>query len=618
MKVFCLIQHPKPLHLCITINQEKPKTMKKLIITSIFLLFTAFVLNAQTITSTISGYVTDSQTGYAISNHAVYISGDSANGSVNNYWNMVYTDVNGYYSDNVTTVSGTQNVYNVFTADCNGIYLTTSVTNTSPMIADFAICTGGSTLICQSNFYSYPDTINSGTTSTTINFVDNSTGYPISWMWDFGDGSSSNLQNPVHIYQNTGTYNVCLVIATANGCSSTFCNSVLVDVIPNTPCNGAFQYSIVPTGIDFYGYANNSNVTYTWDFGDGSTLTGQNPFHTYSAYGNYNVCLTIATTSGCSFTYCETINYIQVTNNSICGQILAGTNFLDAGEVDLIELDPLTNSYNYVAFTNLDTSGYYCFNNIPVGSYIVIANPSANSVYYNDYLPTYYGDVLYWGDATIINAGIGTNNFGTDINLKTAIWPFAGNGSISGNVIQAGSKILNTGDPLENIEILLLDNSDNPLAATFSDANGHFAFTGLALGTYKIYGEYAGLITTSAIVELSTTNTNAENIQVNVGAGTIVASVEEMLSDYIASVGDIYPNPSIDQFNISMEALISTDISMSVTDMYGKTVFETAYKATIGSNIISINGNSFSPGVYILNIKTNQGLSVNRMMQKIK
>ncbi len=50
-----------------------------------------------------------------------------------------------------------------------------------------------------------------------INFSDTSFNAPTSWKWYFGDGDSSNLRNPVHIYNQTGTYDVTLIATNANG-----------------------------------------------------------------------------------------------------------------------------------------------------------------------------------------------------------------------------------------------------------------------------------------------------------------------------------------------------------------------------------------------------------------
>jgi PKD repeat protein len=61
------------------------------------------------------------------------------------------------------------------------------------------------------------------TNPTTIVFTDGSTSNNqiTGWLWNFGDNSESEQANPIHTYQQAGTYNVCLTITTANGCSDT-------------------------------------------------------------------------------------------------------------------------------------------------------------------------------------------------------------------------------------------------------------------------------------------------------------------------------------------------------------------------------------------------------------
>jgi uncharacterized protein (TIGR02145 family) len=51
------------------------------------------------------------------------------------------------------------------------------------------------------------------TLGSAIQFIDLSTGSPTSWLWDYGDGASDTLQNPVHTYQNPGIYNISLTVS---------------------------------------------------------------------------------------------------------------------------------------------------------------------------------------------------------------------------------------------------------------------------------------------------------------------------------------------------------------------------------------------------------------------
>ncbi|MBI2967478.1 MAG: PKD domain-containing protein [Bacteroidetes bacterium] len=70
----------------------------------------------------------------------------------------------------------------------------------------------------------------------TVNFTDlsavSSNSFISSWNWDFGDGFTSTQQNPVHIFQDSGTYNVTLVVSSGMGCTDTFIAPIVVDFAP--------------------------------------------------------------------------------------------------------------------------------------------------------------------------------------------------------------------------------------------------------------------------------------------------------------------------------------------------------------------------------------------------
>jgi hypothetical protein len=70
-------------------------------------------------------------------------------------------------------------------------------------------------------------------TSLTVSFMEVSSYEPTSWQWDFGDGQSSLLPNPVHTYADTGTYHVCLTVSNANS-SDTFCRWITVQELPSS------------------------------------------------------------------------------------------------------------------------------------------------------------------------------------------------------------------------------------------------------------------------------------------------------------------------------------------------------------------------------------------------
>ncbi len=132
----------------------------------------------------------------------------------------------------------------------------------------------------------------------------------VSWIWDFGDGNVSTTQNPTNVYQSNGMYSVCLIIQTASGCFSTYCDSIQINCITQPSCLAGYQYTLAncPSVSFFDGSSSSGNIiSWDWSFGDGGTDNNQNPSHTYTANGNYLACLTIMTDDSCTNTYCDTI-----------------------------------------------------------------------------------------------------------------------------------------------------------------------------------------------------------------------------------------------------------------------------------------------------------------------
>jgi len=158
-----------------------------------------------------------------------------------------------------------------------------------------------------------------GTTNTnacsglTVQFNDSSN-YANSWLWRFGDGSTSTLQNPTHVYNATGTYTVSLVVA-YGPCKDSITRTNYIHV--TQPINFTFSAnSTVACSAPFTVNFSNTAVgatSYTWNFGDQSGSTLSNPSHTYTAAGSYVVSLGVSNAAGCVNTQTDS-NYIVIGN----------------------------------------------------------------------------------------------------------------------------------------------------------------------------------------------------------------------------------------------------------------------------------------------------------------
>jgi len=150
-------------------------------------------------------------------------------------------------------------------------------------------------------------------TNTTVcrgfatDFTDNSTGNPIAWNWNFGDGSpASALQNPQHVYAASGTYTVTLTVTNVAGCQDVIVHTVTVNAVP-VAAIGASAFCLGQT-TQFTDLSTGVTVSWEWNFGDGSPFsTLNNPTHVYAATGTYTVTLVAFGGAGCSDTIQQTI-----------------------------------------------------------------------------------------------------------------------------------------------------------------------------------------------------------------------------------------------------------------------------------------------------------------------
>jgi PKD repeat protein/C1A family cysteine protease len=143
-----------------------------------------------------------------------------------------------------------------------------------------------------------------GTVPLSVQCTDQSTGSPTSWYWDFGDGTTSNLQNPSYVYNTAGYYLVEMAASNQNGQSAPITGLQIIANAVTTMPDAHFRINQtagpVPLDVQFTDKTTGSPTSWNWDFGDGTTSTLQNPEHIYSTAGIYTPTLTASNAVGSS------------------------------------------------------------------------------------------------------------------------------------------------------------------------------------------------------------------------------------------------------------------------------------------------------------------------------
>ncbi|MCU0633001.1 MAG: PKD domain-containing protein [Methanolinea sp.] len=143
--------------------------------------------------------------------------------------------------------------------------------------------------------------VTSGDAPLPVRFTDLSTGDPTIWSWTFGDGGSSTLQHPVHVYLYAGNYTVSLTTGNAQG-TDTKVRTGYINVTGISPPPPVFRADFaaaptagfVPLTVLFADTSTGNPVSWNWTFGDGGSSTLQHPVHVYNDVGAFSVSLTVS------------------------------------------------------------------------------------------------------------------------------------------------------------------------------------------------------------------------------------------------------------------------------------------------------------------------------------
>ncbi len=195
----------------------------------------------------------------------------------------------------VVTTLGTYSVTAFYVGGCNNTSATTPVTVAAKPTAAFSVNNGVQCVNGNSFTFTNSSSISSGT---------------ITYLWRFGDGSTSNATSPVKTYAAFGGYTVQLVAISDNGCRDSVSKFVSVNPKPspaftinnNSQCLSTNSFVFTNTTSMVSGSA-----TYLWSFGDGTTSTASNPSKTYGTSNTFSVKLVVTSNFGCADSTTQTV-----------------------------------------------------------------------------------------------------------------------------------------------------------------------------------------------------------------------------------------------------------------------------------------------------------------------
>lgn len=472
---------------------------------------------------------------------------------------------------------------------------------------------------CQAQFYYYPgfDSLPSGN-DLVIQFFDYSLGNPSSWDWDFGDGNISTEQNPIHIYADTGIYEVCLSIANPeDSCFSTYCQEVYVFNDTLMDCLAWFEYTLADSiglTIDFTGYSlsNEQSGDYLWDFGDGTSGTGQAISHSYTEEDLYTVTMTYSDSiNGCYTVYTDVIWLGNDFNFEVFGYVMLEDSLMaDLADVYLMTFDTIDGNLVAVDETEIDENGYYEFEEVGLENciYFVQAELQQASLYNGEYVPTYHYDALSWQDAWPVfpfPTGSGYN-----VMMIAADAPELGGGHISGTV---STEVRGT---LENVEVVLLDENNNPMAYTRTDASGHYSFANIALGSYLLHIEIPGISSVPMSITLSDENPS-ETLDIIIRDSEAVLGVNDAVSTSLQKVSNVFPNPVTESAFIEIEVKESSNVSITLRNSVGYAIYQETTNYNPGLHRISITMRDLPGGIYLIDIRSEDGTRIVKKLVKL-
>lgn len=230
--------------------------------------------------------------------------------------------------------------------------------------------------------------------------------------WDFDDGNTATGEVVSHTYDSSGTYEVKLTVTADDGRTAT--DTVNVHVDEDEPVANAYadpQEVVTGETVSFDGsdsdYKEGTIESYDWDFGDGTTGSGETTTHSYDSAGDYVVELTVTTDDGKTDTDTVTVSVTEST--------------LVVDDFERGNLDPYGGS---TEFFNIHSGDYTYSGNYALEASVTCCGDSITSTSGLDHYPE-RGDRLTWNQYFHDHHSWG-ETYATKFSVRWAVNPDTG------------------------------------------------------------------------------------------------------------------------------------------------------------------------------------------------
>jgi PKD repeat protein len=454
--------------------------------------------------------------------------------------------------------------------------------------------------------------------SGEVKFFDASSNGPTSWLWDFGDGTTSTLQNPTHHYTSNGFYHVKLVASNSFGVDSMVqhnlvyinqpnspvavdgirCKTGTVDISTNYTGNGTIHWfdsptstTLLDTGLIFETPVISSNTTFYAEVhepssvisagkpdnvGSGSYFTGGEHYLVFDCYKEMKLhAVTVYSNVAKNRTF--------KLENSAGNLIHSVTVFVPVGQQRVI----------------LDFD-------LPIGSNLRLVGPSSPNLYRNNGGTNYPYTVN--GVVNIKHSSAGSNPTGYYYFFYD--WELLGKDCVSPRT----AILAEVSDSLKPTSSFSFQNQDPVIHFTnlsehadsyhWKFGDNDFDLTENPVHTYLNDGTYT--------VELIASNQCG-----NVSSTQQITIMSSSISDPVDfTFVSVYPNPAHDQFTLAFDLISNEQVDIELVNMVGQVVWTQNGSYSSGRHDITVDLSAFANGVYSVRIKTDKGIVSRRLIHQ--